>query len=356
MLGLSSRQSKNLVRHQLNSYTRLDETMYTLKRDGWEEALRTVENIRRDVMTNEIRDFATTDEEHKAGMYDTYMRKEAVKQELKNNGFWWRLINRSEANQMRAYIAAAESALRDVHFTDAAANEAVEEFSKPAALETDYQLSYESIDKNYKDNTKILNKENDISAHNYNLIPYSHQELEPMMFFDPNYIPNIYHIEDEKEFAEKWRAKMNEVQEFEKKGFFAKFASRNTPVAKFSKLLNKSPNAKTIFEQNYNRLNSVLAKSEKERGDYVLSQCSDYNGEAQDFWDDNPDYKIPNAVEGLISTEVVNISINEKSVPNPVNEKIAEPMDLSSEFAKDTNVQKTEKILENPNVKKDLQV
>lgn len=160
MLGLSAREAKNLVSDQLNSYTCLDETMYSLKRDGWEEALRLVEITRKDVLTNEIRDYATTDDEHKAGMYHLHVRKEAVKKELKDNGFWWRLFNRSEAKQMRAYITAAENALRDVNFTEEAKIEAAAEFAKAAALESDYQLSYELVDKNYKDHQALLDREN----------------------------------------------------------------------------------------------------------------------------------------------------------------------------------------------------
>ena len=161
MLGLNAREAKNLVSDQLNSYTCLDETVYTLKRDGWEEALRQVEIIKNDSLTGEPRNYATTDDEHKAGMYHVHMRKEALKKELKDNGFWWRLFNRPEVRQMRAYITAAENALRDVNFTATAAKEAEAEFAKAAALETDYQLSYEKIDQSYKDHQELLDREND---------------------------------------------------------------------------------------------------------------------------------------------------------------------------------------------------
>lgn len=160
MLGLDSREAKNLVSDQLNSYTCLDETVYTLKRDGWEEALRQVEIIKKDALTDEPRNYATTDDEHKAGMHHVHMRKEALKNELREKGFWWRLFNRAEVKQMRAYIKAAETALREVSFTAKAAKEAEAELAKAAALESDYQLSYESIDNNYKEHQALLDREN----------------------------------------------------------------------------------------------------------------------------------------------------------------------------------------------------
>ncbi len=150
MLGLTAQDAKNLVGHQLNSYTLLDETMYSFKKYGYEEAHRTIETIRVDSLTGETRDYATTDDEHKAGMHDTYMRKEAVKKELKDNGFFWRLIHRSEVKQMRNYIKAAEDALKEVKYTKQAAKEAEYAFSKSAAIETEYEKAYNFIDDIYK--------------------------------------------------------------------------------------------------------------------------------------------------------------------------------------------------------------
>ena len=157
MLGLSATDAKNLVSAQLSSYTRLDETMYSLKRFGWEDAHRALNNMITDNMTGKPRKYATSDEEnftaadeeHKGAMYEAYMRKEELKKQLSRNGFFWRLFHRTEVREMRNYIEAAEAALTAVGFPEEAIGEANAEFAFAAASEADYLASHMYFDEKF---------------------------------------------------------------------------------------------------------------------------------------------------------------------------------------------------------------
>ena len=148
MLGLSPKDCKNLVSHQLNSYTRLDETMHALNKFGWNEAHRTLGFIKNDSM-GEPRKFATTDEEHKVGMYEVYVRKEELKKQLDSKGFFWKLRYHSEVKAMKNYIRAAEDTLTSVEFPEKAIKEAQSEFALTAATMLEYEKAYAFINQKY---------------------------------------------------------------------------------------------------------------------------------------------------------------------------------------------------------------
>ena len=149
MLGLSATDAKNLVSAQLSSYTRLDESMYSLNHFGWEDAHREIRIILRDRETGEIRNFANAFEEHKVAMYEVYVRKEALKKQLKDNGFFWRLFHRTEVRDMRHYIDSAEATLAAVQFPKEAIGEANAEFAFAAASEADYLASHMYFDEKF---------------------------------------------------------------------------------------------------------------------------------------------------------------------------------------------------------------
>ena len=149
MLGMTSREAKNLVSDQLNIFTRFEETMYTLKRDGWNEALNIVNQVKFSKENNRIRNYATADEEHQAGMMDVYMRKEGVKKELSSKNFFWRLFS-SEGRAMRNYVKVAEDALKAVNFPEEAAKSAEVEYAQASAIETAYEESYREIDNRFE--------------------------------------------------------------------------------------------------------------------------------------------------------------------------------------------------------------
>ena len=146
MIGLTTNEAKNLVSFQLSSYTRIDETMYSLKKFGWEDAHISLGHIRTNTLTGETRSFATTDDEHKAGMYDVYIRKEELKNQLNSKGFFWKLFHRADVRAMNDYINAAEEALTAVGFPESAIGEAKAEFACSAATESEYATAYKHFD------------------------------------------------------------------------------------------------------------------------------------------------------------------------------------------------------------------
>ena len=146
MIGLTTNEAKNLVSFQLSSYTRIDETMYSLKKFGWEHAHISLGHIRTNTLTGERRSFATTDDEHKAGMYDVYIRKEELKNQLNSKGFFWKLFHRADVRAMNDYINAAEEALTAVGFPESAIGEAKAEFACSAATESEYATAYKHFD------------------------------------------------------------------------------------------------------------------------------------------------------------------------------------------------------------------
>ena len=148
MLGLNAKDCKNLVSHQLSSYTRLQETMHSLNKFGWDEAHRTLGFVKKDAM-GETRKFATTDDEHKVGMYEVYVRKVELKKQLDSKGFFWRLRHRSEFKAMKNYIRAAEDTLTAVEFPKNAIGEANAEFALTAATALEYEKAYALINQKY---------------------------------------------------------------------------------------------------------------------------------------------------------------------------------------------------------------
>ena len=143
----------------------------------------------------------------------------------------------------------------------------------------------------------------DVKSKNYIFVPYSHQSLSPMMFFDRNYIPNIYHIDEERHFAEAWYAKVREAEQFKHKGFFERYSQRNTPIAKLSQALQKNPNAKFVFHANYLRVNNVYDVKEEDRAQYVIDHKEEYRAKADEVFAENPNYRGLATIEGVVTEQ-----------------------------------------------------
>lgn len=143
----------------------------------------------------------------------------------------------------------------------------------------------------------------DVKSKDYIFVPYSHQSLSPMMFFDPNYIPNIYHIDEERHFAEAWYAKVREAEQFKHKGFFERYSQRNTPIAKLSQALQKNPKAKFVFHENYRRVNDVYDVKEEDRAQYVMDHEAEYRAKADEVFAQNPKYRGLATIEGVVTEQ-----------------------------------------------------
>lgn len=158
MLGMNAREAKNLVSDQLNVFNRLEETMYVLKRDGWERALELVEQSRYSRTNQAVRNYATEDEENRLGMMDVFMRKECVKKELNAMGFFRKYFS-AEGRSMRNYVKVAEQTLKEVQFPKIAEKEAEAEFAQTSISEKFYEKSYMIMDAKFKHNESVRNAE-----------------------------------------------------------------------------------------------------------------------------------------------------------------------------------------------------
>ena len=169
----------------------------------------------------------------------------------------------------------------------------------------------------------------DVKVSNHIFVPYSHQALSPMMFFDQNYIPNIYHIDEERHFAEAWYAKVREAEQFKHKGFFERYSQRNTPIAKLSQALQKNPNAKFVFHANYRRVNDVYDVKEKDRAKYVMDHASEYRAKADEVLEENPKYRGLATIEGVVTERDIQDVIEREKRAEQLKQKHEEQEEMS---------------------------
>ena len=149
MLGMDAGEAKNYVSAHLNTYTCYDQTVHSLQQEGWEAAMELVRSSTYSKVKDEYRNYATSNETRQGNMKETYVRKEHVKKQLKNMGFFKKYFS-EEGRNMRKYVKAAESALTKVGFTERAAKEAEIEFGRTATLENEYEACYKYMDKKFK--------------------------------------------------------------------------------------------------------------------------------------------------------------------------------------------------------------
>ena len=149
MLGMDAKEAKNYVSAHLNTFTSYDQTVYGLQQEGWEEAMNLVRSSTYSKTKNEYHNYAKSNETRQGNMKETYVRKEYVKKQLQDMGFFKKYFS-EEGRNMRRYVKAAESALKKVGFTERAAKEAEIEFGRTATLEKEYEACYKYMDDKFK--------------------------------------------------------------------------------------------------------------------------------------------------------------------------------------------------------------
>jgi hypothetical protein len=179
-------------------------------------------------------------------------------------------------------------------------------------------------------------------------VPYSCAQVEPMMFFQKNYIPNINNLKNELEHAKKMDKILNEVNEYRRKGWFARWKERNTPIGKlYNEIKSSYQTYESVFIMNCRRLDDVINQKPEERGDFIKSNLKDIysNWVKQSLYADlnAKNYKVPTANNSMVahtneidvteemkneniieSSQIENIEIPESVINNNNNDPIIE--------------------------------
>ena len=151
MFGMTQNEVKNIFKKQFESYTRRDEARHDLLNVGslgsWKEDV----EFSRAGYDGKVREYEKAEEREKGYIKETYVRKEIVKQELKDMGFWRRWFSDSRrARELKAFVKAAEKALKDVKFTKEGEKEAIADFKAPAARHDDVKLTDKAVGTYYE--------------------------------------------------------------------------------------------------------------------------------------------------------------------------------------------------------------
>ena len=151
MFGMTQGEVKNIFNKQFGSYTRRDEARHDfLNVNGLSSWKEDVEFSRADY-NGKVRDYEKEAEREKGYIKETYIRKEIVKQELRDMGFWRRWFSQSRrARELKAFVKAAEKALKDVKFTKEGEKEAIADFKAPAARQDDVKLTDRAVGTYYE--------------------------------------------------------------------------------------------------------------------------------------------------------------------------------------------------------------
>ena len=149
MFGMTQKEFKNIVQKQFEGYTRRDEARHDLLHvnglSSWKED---VEFSRADY-NGKVREYDKEADREKGYIKETYIRKEIVKQELRDMGFLRRWFSR-RARELKAFVKDAEQALKDVKFTKDGEKEAIADFKAPAARHDDVKLTYQAVGTYYE--------------------------------------------------------------------------------------------------------------------------------------------------------------------------------------------------------------
>ena len=140
MLGLSKDKSKEMLSNMFASYThREDLRDNIINYEGVRSGLGDIEFLKYKPGTKTFRNYndEASDPTIQGNMRDLYMRKEVLKDEMKQRNIFWRWFSR-DAWAMSKYIKEAERTLKAVQFPKTAENLAKEELSAPAVRE-DYR-------------------------------------------------------------------------------------------------------------------------------------------------------------------------------------------------------------------------
>ena len=294
MLGLTLEESKTMLKNMMDSYTLREDVrnellhVYTV-----DDTMAEINRSRVDSKTNTVRNYATAKPLEQMWIRTTYMRKEILKDELKNMGFWsWAFS--SEAWTMRKIIRTAERALKDVKFTKEGVAEAKREASAPAPRPGVKIAPFNNIESCYKEHWKQTEREFKNS------------------FFKIEYRPDLAKLKDHIKNANEIRAMIKEG-----KG-------------------NLSPDAKEVFEMNYEKIR-LVTNSMKGKGISVAdadSRCMQMEAEmAKKYADYQPATMDAFAKESIKESVKVNVEENTNAPTEPKKE---EPSISKEPIVKDT--------------------
>ena len=148
MFGMKQKAVKNILKKQFESYTRRDEARYELLNADSISSWREDVEFSRAGNDGKVREYEKESDVNKGYIKETYVRKEIVKQELKDMGFWRRWFTR-RARELKAFVKDAEKALKDVKFTKQGEKEAIEDYKAPARQE-ELMLTDKAVDTYYE--------------------------------------------------------------------------------------------------------------------------------------------------------------------------------------------------------------
>ena len=135
MFGMTQKEVKNIFKKQFGSYTRRDDARHDLLNISGIQSWRTDLGYLKIVsIDGKVREGEKAAELVKSNIKEVYIRKEIVKQELKDMVFWRRWFSR-RARELKAFVKDAEKALKDVKFTKEGETEAIADFKAPARKE-----------------------------------------------------------------------------------------------------------------------------------------------------------------------------------------------------------------------------
>ena len=135
--GINAKEFSDLLKESLNGYSYLEGRRYQIL---------DLKDINYDTLRGELVSFKQVGDASKAwweatdtlkeDMYRAYLTKEIMKERLASKNWLWKLIFRGETNQMKDYIAKAESALGAVQW-DQQAVDAAKEYGKSSYAMSD---------------------------------------------------------------------------------------------------------------------------------------------------------------------------------------------------------------------------
>lgn len=144
MFGIGRDQAKKLLEDMMASYTCRDNLRdEMINYNGYRTQLEDIEFMKYKVNTNIVRNYAEEESNNgllQGNMRELYMRKEILKDEMKQRNFLWRWFSR-DARAMRKYVKTAEEALKAVQFPPEAEALAKEEMKAPA-VRANYRKDY----------------------------------------------------------------------------------------------------------------------------------------------------------------------------------------------------------------------
>ena len=135
---------------------------------------------------------------------------------------------------------------------------------------------------------------------------------------------------------------LNEVNEYRKKGWFARWKERNTPVAKlYNQIKPHYQTYESVFIMNRTRLEEVIKRKPEERGDFIKRNIQDVYSpwiEQSVLPDLNAkNYKVPTAFESVVA-HINGIDVTEEMENEEIIEAVQfEHVEIPEDVINDNN-------------------